>query len=58
MTIVVSLLTKPKAAAELEGLVYGFTSIPAEQALPLCRRPMFAAALVAVVFVCLNLLFW
>jgi SSS family solute:Na+ symporter len=58
VTIVVSLMTQPKPAAELAGLVYGMTEIPQEDAMPLLRRPMFWAVVVAIVFIALNLIFW
>ena len=58
VTIVVSLLTKPKPHQELAGLVYGATEIPSEGHLPLYRRPVFWAGVVGVVFVVLNLIFW
>ena len=32
--------------------------IPSEEAMPLFQRPVFWAAIVAVVFVALNILFW
>ena len=44
--------------ANWKGLVYGCRPLPSEQALPLYRRPIFGAAIVAAVFLCLNLLFW
>jgi SSS family solute:Na+ symporter len=58
VTIVVSLLTKPKPASELVGLVYGATEIPSEAKLPLVKRPLFWVGVVAVVFVALNIIFW
>jgi SSS family solute:Na+ symporter len=58
VTVVVSLMTKPKNEAELTGLVYGCTEIPSEGDLPLYQRPVFWAGVVAVVFVGLNLYFW
>ena len=58
VTIVVSLMTKPKPAAQLEGLVYGATKIPSEGTLPLIHRPAFWAVVVLVVFVVLNVIFW
>jgi len=58
VTVVVSLVTRPKPASELQGLVYGFTALPSEAAAPIYRRPIFAAAVVAAVFVGLNLAFW
>jgi SSS family solute:Na+ symporter len=58
VTVVVSLLTTPKPLSELQGLVYGVTALPSEQALPLYRRPLFFAGVVAIVLVCLNVYFW
>jgi solute:Na+ symporter, SSS family len=58
VTIVVSYMTKPKPDSELNGLVYGATAIPHEAEVPLYQRPVFWAALVATVFVILNIIFW
>ncbi len=58
VTVVVSLLTKPKPEAELRDLVYGLTPVPGEGHLPLYQRPVFWAVLVAVVFAALNIVFW
>jgi SSS family solute:Na+ symporter len=58
VTVVVSLLTKPKPTAELSGLVMGVTPLPSEGDLPLWKRPVFWAAVVAVVFIVLQIVFW
>ena len=58
VTVVVSLMTKPKPEEELEGLVYGCTKLPSEGHLPLYRRSIFWAGVVAAVFVALNIIFW
>jgi SSS family solute:Na+ symporter len=58
VTIVVSYMTKPKTDSELNGLVYGATAIPHEAEVPLYQRPVFWAAVVATVFVILNIIFW
>jgi SSS family solute:Na+ symporter len=58
VTVAVSLLTSPKPEADLEGLVYGVTSIPSEQGVSLYRRPIFWAGVVATGFVVVNLIFW
>jgi SSS family solute:Na+ symporter len=58
VTVVVSLLTKPKLEAELKGLVYGATEIPSDSGVSLYRRPIFWAGVVAAGFVIVNLLFW
>jgi SSS family solute:Na+ symporter len=58
VTIVVSLLTKPKPESELKGLVYGATDIPSESTMAFYLRPSFWAIVVAVGLVILNILFW
>ncbi len=58
VTIVVSLVTRPKPDNELEGLVYGLTPVSAEAGTSFYQRPAFWAAVVGVVFVGLNLVFW
>ena len=58
VTVVVSLITKPKPDAELSGLVYGLTKIPSVGDLPFYKKPLFWAAIVVVVFVILNIIFW
>ena len=58
VTVVVSLATRPLPEKDLVGLVYGCTEVPSEGATPLFQRPVFWAAIVAVVFVVLNILFW
>jgi len=58
VTVVVSYMTKPKPVSELSGLVYGVTEIPSEAQVPLYERPLFWAAVVGIVFVVLNILFW
>jgi SSS family solute:Na+ symporter len=58
VTVAVSLVTEPKPVSELNGLVMGVTDIPAEEQVPLFRRPAFWAVSVAVVFVIFNVVFW
>jgi SSS family solute:Na+ symporter len=58
VTVVVSLLTAPKPASELKGLVYGETEIPSEGELAFYQRPIFWAGVVAVALVAVNILFW
>lgn len=58
VTVVVSLATKPIPEVELNGLVYGLTQVPAVGDVPLYQKPLFWAALVGVVFVVLNIIFW
>jgi SSS family solute:Na+ symporter len=58
VTIVVSLLTKPKSESELRGLVYGVTEIPSELYVTVFHRPWFWATVVGVLFVAANIIFW
>jgi SSS family solute:Na+ symporter len=58
VTVVVSMMTPPKPENELVGLVYGATELPSEGHLPLYQRPIFWAAVVFVVFIILNIIFW
>jgi SSS family solute:Na+ symporter len=58
VTVIVSLLTKPKTDAELQGLVYGLTPIPGGARVPILKRPIFWAAVVGVVFFILQIIFW
>ncbi len=58
VVIVVSLLTKPRPVAELEGLVYGATKLPVEEVVPYYKREWFWASIVFVIFVALNIIFW
>lgn len=57
VTVVVSLLTKPRPVAELEGLVYGVTAIPEEHDDHWYQRPMAWAGVIFAVFVALNVIF-
>ena len=58
VTVLVSLVTRPKPQSELAGLVYGCTEIPSEHELKLAQRPIFWAVLVCAVFLLLNVIFW
>jgi SSS family solute:Na+ symporter len=57
ITIVVSLLTRPKAKDELVGLVYSLTERPAEDQYAWYRRPAVLAVIVLVLTAALNFLF-
>src|SRR5579863_4106331 len=56
VTLVVSLMSTPKAESELHNLVYGLTRIPHEQ-VPWYKRPAPLAVIVLGALVLLNLLF-
>jgi SSS family solute:Na+ symporter len=58
VTVVVSLMTKPKPESELAGLVYGATAIPSEGTLGLFQKPIFWAGVAAALFVILQWIFW
>jgi len=58
VNVVVSLLTKPKPEKELEGLVYGATTLPAEEPVPFFKNEWFWMTVAAVCFVALNIYFW
>ena len=58
VTVAVSAFTQPKPAGELTGLVYGCTELPSEGHLPLWKRPIFWAAISAVLFLILQWIFW
>jgi solute:Na+ symporter, SSS family len=58
VTVVVSYATKPKADAELDGLVYGLTAVPSVGDIAIYEKPIFWAGIVGIIFVILNILFW
>jgi len=57
VTFVVSMATKPKPDAELEGLVYGLTKVPSVGNVPIYQKPLFWAGVVTVIFFALNIYF-
>jgi len=58
VTVLVSYMTAPKPESELNGLVYGATTIPHEEQVPLYHRPIFWAVVVALAFFVFNILVW
>jgi SSS family solute:Na+ symporter len=58
VTVLVSVVTRPKPVEELGGLVYGVTEIPSEGQVAIYQRPLFWAAIVATVFFVINIVFW
>ncbi len=58
VTVIVSLMTRPRPESELNGLVYGATVIPHDGATTIWQKPIFWACIVATVFVILNIIFW
>jgi SSS family solute:Na+ symporter len=58
VTIIVSLVTKPRPDEELRGLVYSLTDKPKDEGEPWFRRPAPLAALVLAMTVVLNVIFF
>ncbi len=58
VTILVSLFTRPKPEAELKDLVFGLTEIPAGERGPWYSSPKLWAAVVFIVLVAINIIFW
>lgn len=58
VTIGVSLFTKPKTDEELKDLVYGLTPLPDEGPCPWYKHPVLWAAMVVIVLVAINIVFW
>jgi SSS family solute:Na+ symporter len=58
VTILVSLLTRPREESELVGLVYSLTKKPEEGHLPWYERPAVLGAVVLAMAIVLNIIFW
>ncbi len=58
VTIGVSIFTKPKPVEELKNLVMGLTDIPDEGPCPWYHNPKLWAAVVFIVLVVINIIFW
>jgi SSS family solute:Na+ symporter len=58
VTMLISLVTKPKTNAELHNLVYGATDVPKEEGLRWYQKPTSLGLIVIVVLIGLNLLFY
>jgi len=58
VNVVVSYLTKPKPDSELKDVVYGLTPIPKTEHATIFHSPVFWAAVVAVIFIILQIIFW
>ncbi len=58
VNVIVSLVTKPKTLAELNGLVYGATTLPDEEPVPFYKNEYFWLVIAIIAFVALNVIFW
>ena len=58
VVFVVSMFGTARPVAELDGLVYGATQLPAEEPVPFYKNEWFWTALAIVGFLALNIYFW
>jgi SSS family solute:Na+ symporter len=58
VVFVVSLFGTPRPIAELDGLVYGATKLPAEAPVPFYKNEWFWTAIAIVAFLAINIYFW
>jgi solute:Na+ symporter, SSS family len=58
VTFVVSLFTKARPVAELNGLVYGATKLPEEEPVPFYKNEYFWLVIAIILFLALNIYFW
>ena len=58
VTIIVSLITKPRPDGELKGLVYSLTERPKEDSVVWYKRPTILGVIVLLAALILNLIFW
>jgi solute:Na+ symporter, SSS family len=58
VTILVSLVTKPRDEKDLVGLVHSLTPRPSEENVPWFKRPAILGVLVLAMTLLLNLVFW
>jgi SSS family solute:Na+ symporter len=58
VTLLVSLITKPRPDEELRGLVYSLTPRPRDEGVPLYRQPGPMALAVLAATLVLNVIFW
>ena len=58
LTIIISLITKPRPDEELKGLVYSLTPKPKDEGLAWYEKPALLAAVVLALLLVLNWIFW
>jgi SSS family solute:Na+ symporter len=58
VTVLISVVTSPRPDRELVGLVYSLTEKPQESHLPWYERPVVLGAIVLVLVLLLNIIFW
>jgi SSS family solute:Na+ symporter len=57
VTLVISLMGKPRPDSEMEGLVYGLTKIPRDEGARWYQRPVPLAVVVGIIFIAFNIWF-
>ena len=58
VTVLVTLVTRPRPDEELRGLVYSLTDVAKEQHASLWHRPFFWGMAALVLLVVLQIIFW
>jgi SSS family solute:Na+ symporter len=58
VTLLVTLVTKPRPDAELKGLVYSLTEVAHEDRVGLLHRPIFWGGVAMALLVVLQIIFW
>ena len=58
VTVLVSMVTRPRPESDLHNLVYGVTDLPREEDVPWYKRPGPLAIIVLAVLVIFNIIFW
>jgi len=58
VTVLVTMVTKPKPDSELHGLVYSLTDVAHEQHTSLLHRPVLWGAVALVTLIVLQIIFW
>jgi solute:Na+ symporter, SSS family len=58
VTLLVTLVTKPRPDAELKGLVYSLTEVAHEDRVGLLHRPIFWGGVAMALLTVLQIIFW
>ena len=58
VTVLVTMVTKPRPDAELKGLVYSLTEVAHEEKVSLLHRPVFWGGVAIALLVALQIIFW
>jgi SSS family solute:Na+ symporter len=58
VTLLVTLVTKPRPDQELVGLVYSLADVPREEHATIFHKPLFWGLVALALFVILQIIFW